>query len=257
MIPAQRQQQILALIADQKVVQVQQLSKQFNVSVLTIRRDLDLLAKQKLIERTHGGATLRRSLAIEPTYSQKALEYPQQKVAIAHTCASLIEEGDTVFINSGSTTSEVLRALQGMNITIVTNNIDAAWLANEGAQFRLIFVGGQYRTRSHSVSGNLAACVIEQIYANKAIIGIDGFSLTEGLTTPVMEEAETTRSMIRQTAGKVIVAASSNKIGVISNFKTVKASAIDVLVTDSDAQQLLTQQELEEIGIKLIIAHEG
>ena len=253
MIPAQRQQQILALIADQKVVQVQQLSKQFNVSVLTIRRDLDLLAKQKLIERTHGGATLRRSLAIEPTYSQKALEYPQQKVAIAHTCASLIEEGDTVFINSGSTTSEVLRALQGMNITIVTNNIDAAWLANEGAQFRLIFVGGQYRTRSHSVSGSLSSLLVSEVFANKAIIGVDGFSPTAGLTTPILEEAETTRSMIEHTVGKVIVVAASNKIGVVSNFKTTSLDRVDVLVTDKKGGELIEQMETTE-GLTIVIA---
>lgn len=254
MIPADRQRQILSLVTQDKVVQVQDLSDRFGVSVLTIRRDLDHLASQGLVERTHGGATLRRSLPIEPAYAQKAAEFPREKHAIAETAASLIEEGDTVFINSGSTTFEVIKALRNHRITIVTNNIDAAWIANEEALFRLIFVGGVYRTRSHSVSGGLSQPIIDQVYANKSIIGVDGFSLSAGLTTPVIEEAETTRSMIDRTVGKVIVVATGNKIGVLSNFSTVEASDIDVLITDAVGGRLLSRQELEEKDIELVIA---
>ena len=254
MIPADRHRQILMLVSRDKVVQVQDLSERFGVSVLTIRRDLDALASQGLIERTHGGATARRSLPIEPAYAQKASEFPSEKLAIAEAAARLIDEGDTVFINSGSTTFEVIKALRNHRITIVTNNMDAAWIANEDAAFRLIFVGGVYRTRSHSVSGGLSQPVIEQIHANKSIIGVDGFSLSAGLTTPVIEEAETTRSMIGRTVGKVIVVATGNKIGVLSNFVTASASAIDVLVTDAAGGMLLAPRELDERGIGLIIA---
>ena len=253
MIPADRQRQILALVTQDKVVQVQDLSERFAVSVLTIRRDLDHLAEQGLIERTHGGATLRRSLPIEPLYAQKAAEYPQEKHAIAEAAAALIEEGDTVFINSGSTTFEVIKALKNHRITIVTNNMDAAWIANDDALFRLIFVGGVYRTRSHSVSGGLSQSVIDQVYANKAIIGVDGFSLFAGLTTPVIEEAETTRSMIARTVGKVIVVATGNKIGVLSNFSTVGAEDIDVLISDASGGKLLSRQELEDKDIELVL----
>lgn len=254
MIPADRHRQILGLIARDKVVQVQDLGERFGVSVLTIRRDLDFLASQGLVERTHGGATARKSLPIEPAYAQKAAEFPREKLAIAEAAARLIEEGDTVFINSGSTTFEVIKALRTHRITIVTNNMDAAWIANEDAAFRLIFVGGVYRTRSHSVSGGLSQPVIDQIHANKSIIGVDGFSLSAGLTTPVIEEAETTRSMINRTVGQVIVVATGNKIGVLSNFTTASASAVDVLVTDEAGGKLLSSRELDERGIGLIIA---
>lgn len=254
MIPADRQRHILNLITQDGVVQVQDLSERFGVSVLTVRRDLDHLANEGLVERTHGGATLRRSLPIEPAYAQKALEFPQEKQLIGEAAAALIEEGDTVFINSGSTTFEVIKALRNHRITIVTNNMDAAWIANEDAQFRLIFVGGVYRTRSHSVSGGLSQPIINQIYANKSIIGVDGFSLSAGLTTPVVEEAETTHLMMERTVGKVIVVAASNKISVLSNFSTVDAKEVDVLVTDVKGGSLLSRQELEEKKIELIIA---
>jgi DeoR family fructose operon transcriptional repressor len=257
MIPADRQRQILSLVTHDGVVQVQDLSERFGVSVLTIRRDLDYLAREGLLERTHGGATARRSLPIEPAYAQKALTYPQEKAAIGKAAAALIEEGDTVFINSGSTTLAVIRALSDLKITIVTNNIDATWVANEEVQFRLVLVGGVYRTRSHSVSGGLSQPIIGQIYANKAIIGVDGFSLAGGLTTPVVEEAETTRLMIERTVGPVIVVTTSNKIGVLSNFATVDAQDIDVLVTDSAGKQLLSPDELKSNGIQLIVAGES
>jgi DeoR family fructose operon transcriptional repressor len=173
---------------------------------------------------------------------------------IGEAAAALIEEGDTVFINSGSTTYEVIKALRNHRITIVTNNMDAAWVANEDALFRLIFVGGVYRTRSHSVSGGLSQPILNQIYANKSIIGVDGFSLSAGLTTPVIEEAETTRLMIERTVGKVIVVATNNKVGVLSNFGTVDAKEVDVLITDRQGGILLSRQELEEKKIELIIA---
>jgi len=254
LIPADRQRKIIDLIHTDKVVQVQDLSDRFDVSVLTIRRDLDYLASQGLVERTHGGATLRRSLPVEPLFSQKASEYTKEKRVIGLAAAALVEPGDTVFINSGSTTFEVIRALRHHEITIVTNNIDAAWIANEDASFRLIFVGGAYRTRSHSVSGSLSQSIVGNVYANKAIIGVDGFSLKAGLTTPVVEEADTTRYMIEKTVGKVIVVAVGNKIGVVSNFKTVDVQHIDVLVTDKTGGSVLSKEELSALGIDLIVA---
>lgn len=253
-IPADRQRQILALVTQDQVVQVQELSERFGVSVLTVRRDLDSLAKQGFVERTHGGATLRRSLPIEPAYAQKALDFPREKKSIGIAAASLVEDGDTVFINSGSTTLEVIRALRDHRITIVTNNIDAAWIANEEGLFRLIFIGGVYRTRSHSVSGGFSQPVIDQVYANKSIIGVDGFSMTAGLTTPVIEEAETTRRMIERTVGAVIVVATGNKIGVVSNFRTVGIEDIDILITDAGGGKLLSRQEFVDRDIELVIA---
>lgn len=253
-IPADRQRQILTIINAEGVVQVQDLSERFQVSTLTIRRDLEHLARQGLVERTHGGATLLRSLSIEPAYMQKALDFPIEKKAIGRCTVSLIEEGDTVFVNSGSTTLEVIRSLRNHRITLVTNNVDAAWIANEEAAFHLIFVGGVYRTRSHSVSGSFSLPVIDQVFANKSVIGVDGFSLTAGLTTPVMEEAETTRRMIERTVGKVIVVATGNKIGVVSNFRTVGIEDIDILVTDAAGGKLLSREELADKNIELIIA---
>ncbi len=256
-IPASRQQDILSLTQQEGSVTVSSLAERFSVSELTIRRDLDNLANKGLVERTHGGAMARRNLHIEPDYLQKASEFPAEKTTIARKVASLIEEGDTLYINSGSTTFEVIRALTELtiHITIVTNNIDAVYIVNECEHIHLILAGGVYRNRSHSVSGSLSSLMLNQIYANKAIIGVDGFSPSAGLTTPIMEEAETTRAMIEHTVGKVLVVATSNKIGVVSNFKTVSLDQVDALVTDEKGAEILTQMEIPE-GLEILVATE-
>ncbi len=253
-IPAGRQQYILTLIKTQGTVTVSQLADELGVSELTIRRDLDQLQKKGMVERTHGGATVRRNLPVEPDYLQKASEFPKEKEAIGMVVAAMVEEGDTLYINSGSTTFEVIRAVAalGKKVTIVTNNIDAVWLCKESEHIRLILAGGVYRSRSHSVSGSLSSLLFNQINANKAIIGVDGFSPSAGLTTPILEEAETTRSMIEHTVGMVIVVAASNKIGVVSNFKTVGLDQVDVLVTDERGGEIVKQMEIpEDLAIQI------
>ncbi len=256
-IPADRHKHILQLIQQGEVVQVNELASYFGVSELTIRRDLDQLASQGLVERTHGGATGTRNLPIEPDYRQKAMEYQHEKQLIGNQAAQLVEDGDTIYINSGSTTLEVIRALiaSDKKITVVTNNIDCAWLAKEGSNVRVILAGGVLRPRSHSVSGSLSALVLGEVFANKAIIGVDGFSLDVGLTTPVLEEAETTRSMIGNTVGQVIVVAAGNKIGVVSNFKTVGIDRVDTLVTDEAGGALLQGEDTGNVRVIVAVAN--
>ena len=144
--------------------------------------------------------------------------------------------------------------MKDKKITIVTNNIEATRLLHEGAQFSLILLGGVYRTRSHSVSGTLSASIVNQVYANKAIIGVDGCSVSSGLTTPVIEEAQTTRLMIERTVGPVIVVATGNKIGVVSNYVTVGIDKIDILITDNSGKKMLSMKDFIEREIELVIA---
>jgi len=256
LIPADRQKQITQLIKQRGVVKVNELSELFNVSVLTIRRDLDVLEEQGVLERSHGGAVLRQSMPVEPLFAQKEQRYRMQKQAIAQAAAQLIEDGDMVLINSGSTTLEIIRALADKRITIITNNIGAAQVADQ-QEMELILLGGSYRPQSRSVAGNLGLLALDQVYANKAIIGVDGFSIKYGLTTPIMQEADITRAMIEKTIGDVIVAADSTKIGVVSNFRTVPVDRIDVLITDEGGRDFFSDGELQKSGIQLILAQDS
>jgi len=256
MIPATRQKQILNIIRKEGTVQVSQLSKKFDVSELTVRRDLDELSKEGLIERKFGGAILVKNETKETKFSQKAKEYSKEKEAIGKASLQLIEDGDTIFINSGSTTREVLYAIltSDKKVTIITNNIAVfSILPHSTKNATVIFTGGLYRALSNSVSGSLSLPLLDKVYANKAFIGVDGFSLSKGLTTPIQEEAITTSKMIEKTIGRVTVVATGNKIGILSNYKTVDTEKVDEIITDVKGAEIL--KALGDTDLNIIIAN--
>lgn len=253
MIPEDRREKILSLIRQRGAVKVSELSDHFGVSDLTVRRDLDLLESKGQLERSHGGAVLRQTLAAEPAYREKEKSLIREKQAIARTAVDLVEEGDTVFVNSGSTNLQVLRLLAPRKVRVITSH--AGGLAEIGEMaMELILVGGTYRPQSHSLVGGFAHETIRRIFAQKAIIGVDGVSLRSGLTTPNEQEAEVTRLMLEHTLGQVIVVADHTKIGVVSNFLSVPAERADVLVTDKQAEGLMDEESLQALGLRLILS---
>lgn len=254
LIPIQRQKEILNILQQEEAVQVSSLAQRMNVSDLTIRRDLDVLSEKGLVERSFGGASLVRTLSREPDYSTKSNQYSVQKKAIGKAAAALVENGDTICINSGSTTFEVIKAIIDSEkaVTIVTNNMGVFPLLSSSMKAKIIFTGGVYRSISHSVSGPMSLSVLDEIYASKAFIGVDGFSLEQGLTTPIQEEAITTKSMIEHTVGKVFAVFTASKIGVVSNFKTVDSNKVSAVITDESGKRLLS--DLTNIGIEAFFA---
>jgi DeoR family fructose operon transcriptional repressor len=256
LIPAYRQKKILSLVESDGVVKVTELSELFDVSVLTIRRDLDILEKKGVLERTHGGAIPVKRMASESHFSQKEKMYALEKEEIAAAAVSIVEDGDTIFVNSGSTTLQVIERLKNRKVRIITNNA-AAPAAVDGGEAELILLGGQYREKSRALIGSFTNNSITLIYADKSIIGVDGFSIKSGLTSPVEQEAEATKLMIKHTLGDVVVVADHKKIGTVSNFVTAELSDIEVLVTDRKGIALLDQEKLADAGVKLLTLHES
>jgi len=254
-LPADRLDKIYRLVVENGNAKVADLSTMFNVSDLTVRRDLDILEKRGLIERTHGGAICSQRLKVETIYTQKDQEFRIQKEAIGRAAAEFIADGDTILVNSGSTTLQVLRHLKGKHCRVITNNAGAL-LEARNLDVEILFVGGAFRGQSNSLVGGFAHLTLNSLYGSKAIIGIDGFSLKAGLTTAVYEEADINRVMIERTRGEVIVVADHRKIGVVSNFVSSPAEAIDVLVTDDGFQEEY-RNDLEKAGIRLCIAPTG
>ncbi len=251
-IPADRQKRIERLLQERGVVKVTDLSVLLGVSEITIRRDLDVLERNGDLERTHGGAVYNRRLRIEPRYAQKDAIHREEKEAIGRTAAKLVEAGDTLLINSGSTTKQVIRNLKMSGARIITSNLGAVIEAQE-SEMQLILVGGLLRSQSNSLVGSLATLSLKQVYGSKAFIGVDGLSVKYGLTTPILEEAEIAREMIKRTPGPVVVVADHSKLSVVSNFMTAPIDQVDILVTDQGLSDEL-REELEKIGIKVIIA---
>lgn len=252
-IPADRQKRIQRLLQERGVVKVTDLSSLLGVSEITIRRDLDVLERNGDLERTHGGAVYNQRMRIEPRYAQKDAIHREEKEAIGRAAAKLVEVGDTLLINSGSTTKQVIRSLKMSNVRIITSNLGAVIEAQE-SEMELILIGGLLRSQSNSLVGSLATLSLQQVYGSKAFIGVDGLSVKYGLTTPILEEAEIAREMIRRTPGPVIVVADHSKLSVVSNFMSAPIDQVDILVTDQGLSNEL-REELEKIGIKVIIAY--
>lgn len=232
LIPAQRRERIQEYLAIHQIVRTADLCAMLETSEATVRRDLEWLEQRGILERTHGGAILSQRMIFEQEYQQRMQHYPEEKRRIGELAASLIEEGDIVFINSGTTITQVLTQIRkDARISVFTNNVNAALeLGKPGFLYYLI--GGEYQSRSNSVAGRYAIDNLKQVFANKTIIGVDGISLKHGCTVPTNAEAEVVRQMIERTMGQVIVVADHSKWGVVSNFHVAAIDQINTLVTD-------------------------
>jgi DeoR family fructose operon transcriptional repressor len=232
LIPAQRRERIQKYLETYKIARTVDLYKMLETSEATVWRDLEWLEQKGIIERTHGGAMLSQRITLEPEYQQRAKKHPEEKQMIGALASALIEDGDIVFINSGTTTTQVIRQIRsGANITVFTNNLHAALEMGEPG-FHHYLIGGEFQPRSLSVAGRFATDNLKQVYANKTIIGVDGISLKHGCTVPSNAEAEVIRLMIEHTKGKVIIAADHSKWGKVSNYQVASLDEIDKLVTD-------------------------
>jgi len=253
LIPAQRHERIKERLEVSKVVSNVELCELLGVSEATIRRDLEWLEEQGVLERTHGGAILNQRLKLEPEYAARALAHPEEKSLIGAAATALIEEGDTIFVNSGTTTTEMIRHIpSGAKVTVVTNNLTAALEVHE-VGFELILLGGIYYPRSNAVIGHFAAENLRQMNANKTFIGADGISLKYGYTVPSNPEAELVRLMIERTRGQVIVVADHSKWGVVSNFEVARIDEVHTLVTDVQFSPG-ARAELAARNVKVVVA---
>jgi len=252
LIPAERRNRILELLRAQGSVRVSTLGELLGVTEVTIRRDLERLERQGLLERTHGGAIHTQRMRLEPLYTEKHLRHQEEKRAIGAVAASLVEDGDTLLINSGSTTLQIFRHLAGKDVRIITSNMGVT-LETMGLGLDIMLTGGTYREQSNSLVGPIAILTLQQVYGSKCFIGVDGISPKCGLTTPILREAEVARTMIERTRGEVIIVADHSKFGVVSNYLTASLDKVDRIVTDDGFNEDY-RSDLEAFGIEITIA---
>lgn len=222
------------------------------MSEVTIRRDLEALERRGLLERTHGGAVLSHRLRSEPAYVEAISSNPEEKRLIGRTAAELVEPGDAVYLNGGTTTLQVFRHLRVPGVKVITNHVGMALEAVD-QDVELLLLGGHYRAPSNSVVGPFATDALRRTHATKAFIGVEGISLGSGLTTPVAAEAEIARVMIEQTRGRVIVVADHSKIGTVADFVIAPLDQVDALVSDPGIGEEVREQ-LSEAGLDVVLA---
>lgn len=234
----QRRATILDYIREKEEASVNELAELLEVSVITIRRDLDQLAKENKILRIHGGA---RTIEI----LQNGIDgIDQKKIAIAKFAASLVETDDTVFINTSSTALLVAKYID-TRATIISNNSRIIDCQNE--RLKILLTGGNLNHPKLALTGEFALNNLNKVKSKICILGISGISFDTGLTTSNINEVAINKKMLAQTSEKKIIVADSSKINKAHNFTTGDINSFDILITDKDADDKFIAQ-LKSLG---------
>jgi DeoR/GlpR family transcriptional regulator of sugar metabolism len=252
LLPAERHRRIQNFLDERHVVRVSSLRDLLGVSEVTVRRDLESLERRGLLERIHGGAVGARRMRSEPRYLEAMTTYPEEKRLIGRAAAALVEPGDTVFLNGGTTTLEVFRHLETSGVKVVTNHVGIA-MESADRDVEVILVGGHYRPPSNSLVGPFATDNLRRVNASRAFIGAEGVSRRSGVTTPSEVEAEIAGLMIGRTRGEVILVADHSKMGTVADFVIASLDQVDNLITDGEIDPEY-RAGLSEGGVGVIIA---
>ena len=228
-----RRKKILDILKKDGKVYVSELCRLLGVTPVTIRTDLDTLAADGYVDRITGGAVY---LGTGDSYGKNILHY-EEKEEIARSIANMIHDGDTVFINSGTTTEVIASALKEHHaLNIVTNSLYTAAALHGASSFRIIMLGGEINSQYGFTYGADAEEKLNSYHADWAILSVDGVSAKSGITTYHAEEAIINRIMIERSE-RVIIAADSTKIGRCGFMKVCDASRDITVVTDKSADE--------------------
>lgn len=245
-----RQEKILNFLNEHFIVYVDKLSTELNVSPITIRRDLELFHKRGIAKKFYGGAMLiRDNLKSDPSLDLN--KDRQNKLNIAKYAASLIDDGDTIFINSSSTALLLLNYISDKKVTVVTNNARAIEL-DLPLNTELILTGGHFHKNKHTMVSEFAINNLSKTTANKAFLGISGIDYKAGLSTSSLGETSINELMLKRCNGTKYILADSSKIGCIHNFYTGDISLIDVFITDSNADSIQIES-FKNAGVEVVL----
>ena len=249
----ERRKGILDQINEEGQVLVHELSKEFDVSEVTIRNDLEQLEKKNMLIRARGGAIKRENgVGIDYQLSEKDKMYNEEKARIGKKAGQLIKENDTIIIDSGTTTMEISKNLDHFkNITVICNALNLISQLHQLNNINLIIPGGYLRKNSLSLVGPLAEKNLQNLYVDKVFIGVDGFDTKHGIYTPNIEEAYFNEIMIK-ISKEVIVVCDSSKFLKRSLAYICGIEKIHCVITDGGIPEE-DKKRLEDANIKVII----
>lgn len=253
MLANQRRDKILELLKEDGSAKVLKLSKIFKVSEVTIRQDLEKLEQEGFIKREHGGAFLKNVEDSVKSFTLLNQDNISQKQIIAKKAAELIESGETIILDSGSTTTEIAKNLIGRkDITVITNALNIAMMLGAEPGIEVIVTGGEFKPPTLSLTGQKAASFFEDINADKLFLATAGISLRSGLTYPSLSDIVVKKAMI-EAADTTYLVADSTKIGKNAFASLGALSLIDYIITDESIDQKRAQI-LREHQIEILIA---
>ncbi len=253
LLNTERQQQIAQFIRERKRATVVELSERFDVSEATIRRDLEKLDSEGEIRRAHGGAVAVERAAPEPPVVQRMVENDEEKRRIGQAAAQLVQDGDVIFLGSGTTTLEVARNLDDKkNLTVITNALNVANQLAGKQNITVIVTGGLLRHSELSLIGHITEQVLKELRADKVIMGMRAISIEEGLTNDYLPETMTDRAII-DFSSEVILVADHTKFGKVSTALVAPVTSVSKIVTDTAAPPEVIE-ELKKLGIEVMLA---
>lgn len=243
-----RQKKIIDLLIDEPTKSIREISKIFGVSSTTIRNDFNSLSNRGLLIRTHGGAVP----SFHPDMIIRLRTNHKQKVKIAKKAATLINNGDSIFLDAGTTTAMIPKYLLGkQDIHIITNSTLPLPFMKLNRSIKITFIGGEFRFLDESFVGPLAIESISRFNANYAFIGTIGFSVDYGLTTYSLDISEVILQMVKH-ANKVVLCADSSKYNKKGHVTTMPISEIDYLIIDKGLDAT-AQREISHQGVEIIL----
>ena len=247
----ERKRAILQVLKELEKVSVSSLAEDLNVSEATIRRDLDDLAAENMIVRTHGGALSKNDFELISIYERKLVNFNEKK-AIAKTAVKLIKNRDNILLTGGSTVLELAKLFRDFeDLTVVTNSIDTSFELSKFNNIEVTIIGGTIWKKNLFTLGPTALKYLEEFYIDKLFFGVSGIDIEIGLTSPSTLEAEVVSKVISISKRKYLLVDSS-KFGKIFLAKVDPITSIDKIITDDKINPEIVKK-IEKLGIEVLI----
>ena len=251
---SQRRQQIGRMLKERGSVQVPDLAEQYDVSTVTIRKDLRFLEMQGIATRSYGGAIRKETIQVETEIAidHKQTLHAEEKMCIGRAAAELIQPGDSIILDSGSTTIQIAANLKDKeDVTIVTNGLNVVNELSRFEQLNVMLLGGTLRRKNMSFFGSHAENTLKDLHVDKLFLGVDGFHMERGITTHFEAEALLNRVMCK-VASEIIVVTDSSKFGHVCLHKILEPSGVSKVVTDKNIPGDYLEG-MRRLGIEVIL----
>lgn len=252
MLAIERRQEIMEIIRRDKSVRVNSLAVMFNVAEETIRRDLDKLDKEGKVQKTYGGAVLLNIVSEDPSFIDRLKVNIEAKKSMGEKAASLIKDGETIFIDMSTTALEVIKAVpSNINITVITNSLEAIIKLRMKKNIKLITIGGTFDKSNQFMGGTMANRFIDHYYVDKTFFSVKAISIDRGIMDSKEEIAEIRHRMIKNSK-EVILVVDASKFDQVALFNVIQMNEITTIVTDKDLD-IQWYKTLENSDISAIV----
>ncbi|WP_214225885.1 DeoR/GlpR family DNA-binding transcription regulator [Pedobacter sp. B4-66] len=246
----ERKKKILMILDEFDSLSVMEISEKLSISPATVRRDLQDLSEEGVLQRTHGGAMKLDNLPLV-AFNKKQTANVESKQEIGKVAAANVVDGDTIFMDCGSTVFAMCAHLKKLSrLKIITNSLPIVAELVDTPGISINLIGGELDKERRAVHGDMAVQHIDTYHATKAFVGVDGISVKNGLTAHSEKESQITKAFLRN-AERVYLLTDSSKIGKDAYVKFETLKAIDFLITDTQLEPNL-KKEIEEEGVKVL-----